>query len=99
MNAVLAWKVYREQRLVWVAMAALAVGIMVVYMTLLGPGQKYQFLGGWFCLIAYTYGMVAAALLLAGEQEASTSTFLEVLPVQRLAVWRVKVLAAAVLVL
>ncbi len=99
MTKVLVWKVYREQRLVWLAMAVLAGCAVLLRLTLLERDLQREALGRLFCLFAYVYGLVVGAVLLAGEREAGTATFLEVLPVKRVTVWWVKCWSGLVLVL
>jgi len=96
MTGVLVWKEYREQRLVWLAMAVLALGVLVLVD---GPSQAPMVLTVLFCILVYTYGLVVGAILLAGEREAGTATFLRVLPASRLALWRVKAATGGALVL
>ncbi len=100
MTTVLAWKTYREQRLVWLAFAALAVGIHFLYEATLAQdlimrGALMIFLGP----IAFVYGVVVGAPLLAGEREEGTAAFLEMLPASRKVVWQVKCGASGVLIL
>ncbi len=99
MTGVLVWKVIREHQLVWLAMALLAVGLQVLHVTLLEPDLPREALAIYFGLVAYIYGLVVGAMLLAAEREEGTAAFLEVLPATRLAVWGVKCLAGSALVL
>ncbi len=99
MTGVLVWKVYREQRSVWLAMAGLALVVQVLGTTLFDQGASQSVRGSLFCLIAYIYGLVVGALLLAGESEGRTAGFLESVPAGHLAVWRAKVAAGCGLIL
>lgn len=99
MTGVLVWKVVREQQLVWLAMAALAIGLLLLQVLLLDPGTPREMLIVAYCLIAYIYGLVVGSILLAGEREGGTATFLEVLPATRLAIWGVKCSTGLALVL
>jgi hypothetical protein len=99
MTTALVWKVYREQLSVWLTMAALAFGAIVLRQTVLGQELHRENLLRLFCLFAYIYGLVVGAVLLAGEREAGTATFLRSLPATRVEVWKVKGLAGVGMVL
>ena len=102
MTGVLVWKVLREQWLIWLAMAAIALVALGLTVALFEPpGQERgpTGLAVLFGILAYTYGLVVGAMLLAGERESGTAAFLESLPVRRLTVWQAKLLAGCVLVL
>ncbi len=99
MTDVLVWKVYREQRQVWLVMAFLAIGAVILRLTLLERELRGEALAQLFYAFAYGYGMVVGAVLMAGEREAGTAAFLECLPAQRFRVWRVKCAAGIGLVL
>jgi hypothetical protein len=100
----LAWKEYRQQRLVWLALAVLAIPIVWGAGQLLSllprtseedlPLAALAALG-----MAGTYGLVCGALLLAGERETRTQGFLDALPRRRISLWAVKLLAGIVLAL
>jgi hypothetical protein len=98
MTGALVWKVYREQRLVWVVMAVLAVAVVMLRQEL-DPLLHRNVLAQHFCLFVYIYGLVVGAVLLAGEHEAGTAAFLGSLPARRLPVWLVKCLSGVGLVL
>jgi hypothetical protein len=101
----LAWKEYREQRTVWAALAALTA-------VLVGGGALFVFpsddvptnwdnqplMLGLACVMAWAYGMVCGSMLLAGEREARTQSFLEALTGRRAEVWKTKVAVGAGLV-
>jgi hypothetical protein len=72
MTGVLVWKVYREQRLIWLVMAALAAGVLVVDLTLAERGSTHSLLLFLFYLLADIYGMIVGASLLAEERAAMT---------------------------
>ncbi len=95
MTAVLAWKVYREQRVLWLGMAGLAVVGYLLGVMLFDRELNSLGIGVLFCVIAYIYGLVVGAMLLAGESESRTAAFLESLPAGHLAVWRAKVAAGS----
>ena len=99
MTHVLVWKVYREQRSVWLAMAGLALAGLVLGAIVLDQGSNKSSLIALACGIAYIYGLVVGALLLAGEREGGTAAFLDALPASRLAVWRGKCLGGGLFVL
>lgn len=108
MNAVLLWKEYREQRMLWLAIAVLAVVLVMILAEVLVPG------GLWdgavegrmdsgvavvaVCL-AVAYGVVCGAFLLAGEREAGTLSFLDAHTDRRGGLWRAKLAAGALLTL
>lgn len=90
----LAWKQYREQRAAWLLMAGLAV--VTVLGGLWGILHLRLHAASWFVLglpallIAAAYGVVCAALLVAGDLEAGTLAFLEALGRRRSDLWRTK---------
>lgn len=104
MTSMILWKEYREQRLVWLALLALAVLVLVGLPLLVGHDlnrdrsfTELMLLGA--ALLGWTYGMVSGAMLLAGEREAGTDTFVEGLPGPRLNLWIAKAGAGALLLL
>jgi hypothetical protein len=99
MTGVLVWKVYREQRLIWLVMAVLAAGVFVVDLAQAERGSTHSLLFLLFYLLADVYGMIVGASLLAEEREAMTAAFLDTLPATRLAVWRAKCACGVILVM
>jgi hypothetical protein len=100
----LAWKEYREQRAVWLAMACFAGLVLVVFVpwllsATLRPEERRAFLVAAGGVLAWAYGVVCGAMLLAGEREEGTLAFLEELPARRGQVWMAKFLTGAGLVL
>jgi hypothetical protein len=109
----LAWKEYREQRLIWAALALLAAPLIWGLSQLLaptggvsGPGDIHSLEGGQVLGIvvaalgiAGTYGLVCAAMLTAGEREAGTHYFVETLSGWRTRLWVAKLLIGAVFAL
>jgi hypothetical protein len=98
MTAELLWKEYREQRSIWLALALVSLGSLVglplAYQP--EPSQQAAFLDLLRVIavvLAWTYGMVCGAMLLAGEREAGTQAFLDTLPTGRLPLWLGKALA------
>jgi hypothetical protein len=92
MMAELLWKEHREHRSIWVALALLGagglVGIPLAYEP--SPGEQETFrdlLGILALVVAWTYGLVCGGMLLAGEREAGTQAFLDMLPTDRLPLW------------
>lgn len=93
----LAWKEYREQRAVWLAVAVLALLMLAGMVLFVGPAGVGPS-GGWKAglvislgvTLAGLYGVICAAMLLAGEGEAGTMTFLDVLAGRRTDLWRAK---------
>jgi hypothetical protein len=103
MMQALLWKEYREHRVVWVALAAVSAAAILGLPAVLAP----EGLGGnagvrdtlrvLTAALAWTYGLVCGAMLLAGERENGTLDFLDRLPLRRLRLWWVKCLAGMVL--
>jgi hypothetical protein len=104
MMRVLFWKEYREHRSIWLAMAATAVILLVgvsQLMTTSGSADTWSraALAGAAVVLAWTYGMVCGGMLLAGERENHTLSFLDILPVRRAELWWGKCLVGVLLVL
>jgi hypothetical protein len=100
MMRVVLWKEYREQRSVWITLAVVCVAGLLVGHAFLGPASNHGVHGGdMMCVLAgvlvWTCGLVFGAMLLAGESEGGTQTFLDTLPTDRLTLWRAKCLAGA----
>jgi hypothetical protein len=101
----LAWKEYREGRSIWLALALLGLGVVYllpVFLDFLGqsdPGQQRAAVVIALLIVSVTYGIVAGSMLLAGEREAQTLTFLDVLTASRQRLWRGKLLVGVVLAL
>lgn len=101
MIASLLWKEYREQRGAWLALTAIGCALIAGFAQLLHSSSSPDFLASRTAsliaaavLLAWCYGMVSGALLLAGERENDTLLFLDLLPVRRGWLWRAKGLAA-----
>lgn len=102
MIGTLVWKEYREQRLMWIAVAALAVMFAAVVWQLM-PEQRHtpDRLAWQQAAIAIlwcgagVYGAVSGAAVLAGEREEGTLEFLDSLTGRRLDLWRTKIAFAA----
>jgi hypothetical protein len=97
MQAIL-WKEYREQRVIWIALAALAVLILLPALQFLVPEgfqrqQTAEMLVVVPMALAWVQGMVSGGLLLAGEVEIGTLAFLDGLPGPRRRLWWAKVLS------
>jgi hypothetical protein len=99
------WKEYREQRSVWLTLALLAVLALVIPASVFAPhgwaseSNLLEALRVVALVLAWTHGLVCGAMLLAGEREAGTLTFLDTLPVPRANLWRRKALSGALFVL
>jgi hypothetical protein len=88
---VLVWKELREQWVVWLALAVVAVGGVATLHALLSPNHyRDEMLVGVLWLSAWGYGLVCGSLLFAGETEEGTQAFLELLPGNRSQLWQVK---------
>jgi len=101
----LAWKEYREQRPVWLALAVLGIVLLVGLWVILGPpgsgspNRMDNALGGIAVVVAFTYGLVCGAMMLAGERETKTLPFLDYLEGKRARLWNTKVVTGVVLTL
>lgn len=90
------WKEYREHRIVWLAMLAVncggLIGLSQMDQMLFSRGgeSKLTMLGPMAALLVWGYGMVCGAMLLAGEREEGTLSFLDMLTASRLRIWLVK---------
>jgi hypothetical protein len=99
----LAWKDLREQRPVWFAMALSALIIMGGLHAVLSPnelggrGRGLDVLLPVAAVVAFTYGIVVGAMLLAGEREGRTLAFLDYLEGRRLRIWTTKVVTGALI--
>lgn len=104
MVASLLWKEYREHRAVWLALAVVAAGALLgvpaVFPPEAGQARLYnESLTVLAVLLAWTYGIVCGAMLLAGERESGTQSFLDLMPAFRFRIWLVKLIAGLVLLL
>lgn len=104
----LCWKEYREQRLFWSAIAGLSAVLVVGLVAAMAPGGRSAANADSFVqssllatvlVMAATYAVVCAGLLFAGEQEARTQAFLDMLPARRHTLWMGKITIGLVLVL
>src|SRR5207302_3133676 len=86
MTAVLLWKEYRQQRAVWLAIAALAVLLSACLLAWMGHQSDWRGnqadalragLNGMLLCLVVVYGIVSGALLLANEKEEGTLAFLD----------------------
>jgi hypothetical protein len=92
MTGAIWWKEYREHRTVWAAMAAVgAIGLYGLAFVFSQDVQARRDLREMLCavaiLLSWAYGMIAGAMLLAGEREAGTLIYLDGLPAYRFQVW------------
>jgi hypothetical protein len=106
MNRALCWKEWREHRLIWLAVAVLAVVVVGgAYFTLAPAGAAslardeglQTLLLATLLVLAVAYALVCAGMMFAGEREAGTQVFLDMLAGQRLTIWRTKAVVGAVL--
>jgi hypothetical protein len=104
MNRALCWKEWREHRLIWLAVACLAVilvGGMVLTMaprgalSVAGDHWLQNLLFTLLVVLAVSYGLVCGGMMLAGEKESGTQGFLDVLTGGHFLVWRTKVVIGA----
>jgi hypothetical protein len=105
MLSVLLWKEYREHRIVWAALAFVAAASLLFLPFVMAPGgldshpEVRNVLRVLVVALAWTYGLICGAMLLAGEREVGTLPFLDGLPGLRWRLWLAKCLAGLVLVL
>src|SRR5438309_1129053 len=101
----LAWKEYREQRGLWLAIGILA-WLLALNIALLARGGleaapndvfvRQTIVGLLFSLMV-TQGVVCGAHLLAGERDAGTLAFLDTLSSQRFFLWTTKLIVGSLL--
>src|SRR5579871_3349224 len=92
------WKEYREHRIIWLAMLVVNCGALfgMWYLEdsgMLGMGQsssRLLTLAPVAALLVWGYGMICGGMLLAGEREERTLSFLDTLPVTRFRLWLAK---------
>lgn len=104
MIASLLWKEYREHRAIWIALALVAFAAIIGLPWAFPPEQAYEqsYRDAQVVIavvLAWCYGIVCGAMLLAGEHENGTQPFLDNLPIARLPVWLIKVLAGSLFLL
>jgi hypothetical protein len=100
----LVWKEYRDQSAIWTAMAVLG-SVLFAGVTRLFIPQGLEAIqettAVWLLILLVIltgiYGLVSGAMLLAGEEEGRTQTFLDSLPVLRRQVWGSKLAAGLTL--
>jgi ABC-type transport system involved in multi-copper enzyme maturation permease subunit len=96
----LAWKEYREQRGLWIAIAVMGAILSVAVSSFARGGISQvandsfvaSFVIGLFITLMVAQGIVCGVQLLAGEKETGTLAFLDALSVLRFPVWWTKVL-------
>ena len=96
------WKEYREHRLVWLATASLTTLLIFGLKQLLDPrglaqpeAFEFETLGVVAFGMAAAYGLICGAMMFAGEREARTLAFLDMLSAPRTPVWVIKFLTGA----
>ena len=105
MIAALVWKEYREQRIAWAALAVVGAATLFGLPIIMEPGglqdesQARDWIIAAIVLVAWAYGVICGAMLLAGEREMRTLAFLDALPGLRGQLWRAKCLAGVLLVI
>jgi ABC-type transport system involved in multi-copper enzyme maturation permease subunit len=104
MLSVLLWKEYREHRIVWAALAFVAAASLLFLPFVMAPGglegqpDVRNALRTLIIVLSWTYGLICGAMLLAGEREVGTLSFLDALPGLRWRLWLAKCLAGLLLV-
>jgi len=98
----LAWKEYREQRPIWLTVALLAAVLILgvlQFVTPIGgalPGTTKVRTIITICFgLSVAYGLVAGALLFAGESESGTLDFLDMAAGRRSKIWATKTIVGA----
>jgi hypothetical protein len=105
MFSVLLWKEYREHRFVWAALAFVAAASLLFLPFVMAQGgleshpDVRNILRVLVVALAWAYGLICGAMLLAGEREVGTLPFLDALPGLRWRLWLAKCLAGMLLVL
>jgi ABC-2 family transporter protein len=105
MLSVLLWKEYREHRLVWTALAFLGAATVLSRSILLGAGwleahsEAREILCALAVMLIGAYALICGAMMLAGEYENRTMSYLDALPGLRRRLWQGKFLAGVLLVL
>src|SRR5258708_6391536 len=102
----LAWKEYRESRPIWLAIALLSTAIALLvpmFVDVMGvadpASMKISLIGLPVGILGIAYGLVAGAMLLAGERETRTLDLLDHLAPRRRTLWESKVQIGALLAL
>jgi hypothetical protein len=103
MITALAWKEYREHRIVWLAMIGFS-ALALVAVAAWQPvdrlhGNQFSLFGAAAVFLCWAYGLVCGGMLLAGECEDGTLAFLETLPALRGQLWSTKCAMGVSLVL
>lgn len=103
MTGVLLWKEWRDQWSIWVTLALVAAAALIGVPLIFAPegldhrGDLVGLLRLSAGVFAWLYGLVCGGMLLAGEREAGTMTFLDSLPALRLQLWTRKCLVGLIL--
>src|SRR6185437_6357073 len=102
----LLWKEYREHRAIWLTLTVGGGTCLFGLARLMESDSLMTYhdgvrepLQGLAVLLTWTYGLVCGSILLAGEREEGTMTFLDMLPMRRLQLWLLKCLIGVVLFL
>ncbi len=98
------WKEYREHRIIWAALAlvsaatvpTLSSGVAAAWFGAQADGQEGRFVA---VALAGAYALICGAMMLAGERENGTMSYLDALPGFRQRLWQGKFVAALALVL
>ena len=106
MITTLAWKDYREHLPVWTAMAGLAIFLIVTLTQVFAPHgvaaapvNKLQAIALAALIVTASYGLICGAMMVAGETEARTQAFLDMLPATRMRLWTTKLFMGALFTL
>jgi hypothetical protein len=92
MARALVWKEFREQWVVSLTLVLVPAAGVAALLTLFPASRnRDEMLTGVLWFSAWVYGLVCGSLLLAGETEEETQTFLDLLPWSRLRLWLAKV--------
>jgi hypothetical protein len=105
MSVVMLWKEYRQQRVIWLAIAILGVLLVGSLGAILGQGSGWQVfqdskihltLHMVVCGMLVAHGIVVGAGVLAGEKEEGTLAFLDNLTGRRGSLWAWKAVAGVI---
>jgi hypothetical protein len=107
MIATLAWKEYREQRALWLAITVLALLVTLNIGLLARAGLAgahddifvRDAIFSLLCALIVAQGVVVGAQAFAGERDAGTLTFLDILSSRRSLLWSTKLTVSAIALL
>jgi ABC-2 family transporter protein len=96
------WKEYREHRMVWIVLAFIGTAVISPWLIarwLGAPPGGGEALGFEVVVLVGIYALICGAMMLAGERENRTMSYLDALPGFRRRLWHGKFVAGVLLVL